>query len=309
MAHKFGDCSCKSGDRIPPVPSVASQYKSIINDHPINFAGDKIFGLADMSQWFGRVYNRRQRAESHKRCHPRHSRDFFPWPHYKYMKTHGSGTSTILCYANRHGNSIGNRMRVVCTARGRVVRRMKRTATLMFSVETCGRVRTESSRAEPQRQSMLVIGKLSIRHENLWDGEVYLNALSSALGRVNGQLHDLAIKECYITNQQMHMFNHILLCLTTMFRPLPWPSSGCFITRIQSIHNIQYTNNCFILSLGKEPLEPIRKVARWYSTAGVDAMEKTKIIAMPGIKPRFLGRPGINPATIVSVSSRLMIRK
>jgi len=81
------------------------------------------------------------------------------------MKTHGSGTSTILCYANRqgYGSSIGNRMRVVCMARGRVVGRMKRTATLMFSVETCGRVRPDSSREEPQRQSTLVNGKLSIR--------------------------------------------------------------------------------------------------------------------------------------------------
>ena len=49
MAHKFGDCSCKSGNRIPPVPSLTSQYKSIINDHPINFTSDKLFGLADKS--------------------------------------------------------------------------------------------------------------------------------------------------------------------------------------------------------------------------------------------------------------------
>ena len=53
-------------------------------------------------------------------------------------------------------------MRVVCMARGRVVGRMKRTATFMFSVETCGRVRPDSSREEPQRQTTLVIGKLSI---------------------------------------------------------------------------------------------------------------------------------------------------
>jgi hypothetical protein len=49
MAHKFGDCSCKSHNRIPPVPSVTSQYKSTINDHPIIFASDKLFGLADTS--------------------------------------------------------------------------------------------------------------------------------------------------------------------------------------------------------------------------------------------------------------------
>jgi len=42
-----------------------------------------------------------------------------------------------------------------------------------------------------------------------------------------------------ITNQQMHMFSHTLLCLINMFRPLPWPSSGCPIARIQSTHNIQ----------------------------------------------------------------------
>jgi len=97
-------------------------------------------------------------VESHKRRHPHHPRDFFPWPHYKHMKTHGSGTSTILCCANRqgYGISIGNRMR------GRVVERMKRTATLKFSVETCGRLRTESSRAKPQRQNTLVTGTLSI---------------------------------------------------------------------------------------------------------------------------------------------------
>lgn len=135
------------------------------------------------------------------------------------MKTHGSGTSIILCYANRqgYGSSIGNQMRVVCMARGRVVGRMKRTATLMFSVETCGRVRTESSRAEPHRQSTLVIGKLSIRHENLWDGGVNLHAISSALGGVNGQLYHLTIKEChvYLYNKptNAHVQSHIIVML------------------------------------------------------------------------------------------------
>jgi len=265
MAHKFGDCSYKSGIRIPQVPSVTSQYKSIINDHPNNFASDKLFGLADISHCGLNGYTTVGRERNHISGHPHHPRDFFPWPHYKYTKTHESGTSTILCYANRqgYGSSIGNRMRVVCMAQGRILGRMKRTATLMFSVETCGRVRTESSRAEPQRQSTLVIGKLSIRHENLWGGKAHLHALSSALEGVNGQLHDLDIKGCYITNQQMHMFNHILLCLTNMFRPLPWPTSVCLITRIQSIHNTQYTNNCFHLSLGKNSSNPFERWGGW----------------------------------------------
>jgi len=73
-------------------------------------------------------------------------------------------------------------MRVVCMARGRVVGRTKRTATLKFSVETCGRLRTESSRAEPETKHVNDwYSTLSIRttkHQTMktyWTMDSYLN--------------------------------------------------------------------------------------------------------------------------------------
>jgi hypothetical protein len=137
MAHKFGDCSCKSDNRIPPDPSVTSKYKSIINDLPINFASDKPFGLSDTSQrgldGYTTVGSERHQTSSVILTIQRNSfRALIP----NKLKKDGSCTSTILCYANRqgYGTSIGNRLREVCMVRGRVLVRMKRTATLVFSV-------------------------------------------------------------------------------------------------------------------------------------------------------------------------------